>query len=120
MENDSLDELLRVVAKTPLPPSPSGLESRVWREIRSRRSRRAAGAHGLWMGLASLWGQLRLAYAAVAVALIVGVFMGHQVAWVNPDVFTRASHSQTGDLLGLRVFSAEPPAMPSTLLAQRP
>lgn len=119
MKNDPLDELLDTVAKTPLPRPPVGLESRVWREIRARRAREAENP-GWWAELAGLWGQMHLASAALATALVIGVFMGHQGARVFSTSPARTFDHQTGDSLGLRVFSAEPPTLPSTLLAQQP
>ena len=119
MKNDPLDELLNAAAQTPLPPLPVGLEDRVWREIRVRRLR-ATEYPGWWAELAGLWSQMRLASAALATALVIGVFMGHQGARAFADPVARTANHQTGDSLGLRVFSAEPPAMPSTLLARQP
>ena len=118
MENDPLSNLLGTYAKEPVPLPPGDLESRVWREIRARRSQPTSLAD--WFA-SVLTGWLRWTptYAAITVALFIGVFMGHVSSRMTTDS-PNPLGSQTGDSLGLAVFSAEPPAMPSTLLARQP
>ena len=118
MENDPLSDLLGTYAKEAVPPPPGDLESRVWREIRARRSQPTSLAERS-ASLLTGWLQRTPAYAAIAVALFIGVFMGHAGSTAAPDS-PGSPGNQTGDSLGLAVFSAEPPAMPSTLLARQP
>ncbi len=113
-----LDALLRRYVGEPIPTVPGNLESRVWREIRARRFQ-PEGIAGRFASLLKEWVQWKPTYAAVAVALLIGVVMGHAGSKVATDSATPFG-TQTGDSLGLAVFSAEPPAMPSTLLARQP
>lgn len=118
MENDPLNHLLDSYAKEPVPPMPGDLESRIWREIRARRSQPTNMAE--WVAsLLTGWWRWTPTYAAVAVALLIGVVMGHADSKAASDSLNPLGN-QTGDSLGLAVFSAEPPAMPSTLLARQP
>ena len=118
MENDPLSHLLGVYAKEPVPPPPGDLESCVWREIRARRSQ-PTSVTKWFTSLLSGWLRWTPTHAAVAVALLIGVVMGHANSRVAP-VSRNFLGNPTGDSLGLAVFSADPPAMPSTLLARRP
>jgi hypothetical protein len=110
--------LLGTYAKEPVPPPPGNLESRVWREIRSRRSQPTSTTER-FASLLTGWLRWTPTHAAVAVALLIGVVMGHATSRVAPDSPSPRGNP-TGDSLGLAVFSAEPPAMPSTLLARQP
>ncbi len=114
MEPDPLSRLLGKYAAEPAPPAPGDLESRVWREIRARRARPASVAEHFAV-LLTAWTPWTPACAALAVALLIGVVMGRANSIVSRDF-----PNQTGDSLGLAVFSADAPALPSTLLDHRP
>lgn len=106
-----LDDLLRRYAQAPLPPVPSNLESRVWREIRARQTNLAEpGVAGDWLGRwLELWREPRVAFAGVIIVVAIGVGM----SW------TAGGDAHVGtarQALGLGVFSAEAPSLPSTLL----
>lgn len=118
MENDPLSKLLETYAKEAVPAPPGNLESRVWCEIRARRSQPTSMAE--WFAsLRTSWLRWTPTYAAVAVALLIGVVMGH--AGSTPALDSLGSPgNQIGDSLGLAVFSSELPAMPSTLHAHQP
>ena len=118
MDNDPLDHLLGRLARAPIPPTPPGLEDRVRRQIRQRRAVPDGGRW--WQTFRNPgWETLRPAFAALAVAVVVGVVMGRGTADAFADP-RGLSAGQTGRSLGLEVFSSAPPAMPSTLLNRRP
>ena len=102
MNNQDLDDLLqRMRDLTKKRPSAS-FASNVWREIRKRKQ--AERVAGCW----SLAVLLRPAFAgtAVGLALAVGICGG----------VLSGLESQSKHAFGMEVFSAEPPALPSTVL----
>lgn len=107
-----LDALLQRLAAEPVPPVPANLESRVWREIRARRAgREGHGAGDDWLArLLRFWREPRVALAGAAAVVAIGFGMSWPAATDTRAVSTRQA-------LGLGVFSAEAPALPSTLLA---
>ena len=108
-----LDDLLKRYARQPIPPVPGDLESRVWREIRARRSHAQQSVGNDWLTrLLRLWREPRVAFAGVAAAVSIGIGM----SWVA-HADTRVV--STRQALGLVEFSAEAPSLPSTLLARQ-
>jgi hypothetical protein len=102
MNNQDLDDLLqRIRHLAAHRPSPN-FASNVWREIRKRK---AAQKTTYRSSLAAL---LRPAFAGVAVglALAIGICGG----------VLSGLESESNDAFGMEVFSAEPPALPSTVL----
>jgi hypothetical protein len=108
----SLDNLIGRYAAELIPLAPANLESQVWREIRARKTQQKQGSTvSRWFASAlRLWQEPRLALACATAAVAVGVAMSWlDVAQARPSSARRA--------LDLGVFSAEAPALPSTLLA---
>ena len=102
MNNRDLDDLLqRIRHLAAHRPSPN-FASNVWREIRKRKQAQKTTYRS------SLAALLRSAFAGVAVglALAIGVCGG----------VLSGRESEFKDAFGMQVFSAEPPALPSTVL----
>ncbi len=100
---NALDDLLREVARRPVPSLSGQFEQRVWRAIRQRR--KETGWLDAWLSL--LW-QPRFAVAAVMIGLVVGGIMG---AWEERIDHLRVRHS-----LHLEEFSSRAPSLASTLV----
>src|SRR5262249_3439976 len=102
MNNRDLDDLLqRMRDLTEKRPS-ANFASNVWREIRKRKqAERVAGR-------SSLSALLRPAFASAAVSLPLAVGICGGVL--------SGLESQSKHAFGMEVFSAEPPALPSTVL----
>jgi len=104
MNNQGLDDLLRRIRHlAAYRPSPN-FASNVWREIRKRKQAQKTTYRS------SLAALLRPAFAGVAVglALVIGI-CGGVLSCLEP---------QSKDAFGMDVFSAEPPALPSTVLGR--
>ena len=102
MNNQDLDDLLqRIRHLAAHRPSPN-FASHVWREIWKRKQAQKTTYRS------SLAALLRPAFAGVAVglALAIGICGG----------VLSCLESQSEDAFGMDVFSAEPPALPSTVL----
>ena len=100
--HDPLERALRELAQRPLSPAPSDLSSGVWAEIQRRREQ------SLWSRLFPLleWREMfrepRLAVAALACALVVGVLPA--AAWNRVQQQQRLAQQS----LHLDVFSSTP------------
>jgi hypothetical protein len=104
MNNQDLDDLLqRIRHLAAHRPSPN-FASNVWREIRKRKQAEKTNYRS------SLAALLRPAFASAAVglALAIGICGG----------VLSCLESQSEDAFGMDVFSAEPPALPSTVLGR--
>ena len=102
MNNQDLDDLLQRTRHLAVHrPSPN-FASNVWREIRKRKQAENTNYRS------SLAALLRPAFAgaAVGLALAIGICGG----------VLSCLESQSKDAFGMEVFSAEPPALPSTVL----
>jgi hypothetical protein len=102
MNSEDLDDLLQRIRNLPTNrPSPN-FASNVWREIRKRKQVEITTYRS------SLVILLRPAFAgaAVGLALAIGVYGG----------VLSGLESEFKDAFGMQVFSAEPPALPSTVL----
>ena len=102
MNNQDLDDLLRRIRHlAAYRPSPN-FASNVWREIRKRKQAQKTTYRS------SLAALLRPAFAgaAVGLALVIGISGG----------VLSCLESQSKDAFGMEVFSAEAPALPSTVL----
>jgi len=102
MNNQDLDDLLqRIRHLATHRPSPN-FASNVWREIRKRKQAEKTNYRS------SLAALLRPAFASAAVglALAIGICGG----------VLSGLESQSKHAFGMEVFSAEPPALPSTVL----
>ena len=102
MNNQDLDDLLqRIRHLAAHRPSPN-FASNVWREIRKRKQAQKTTYRS------SLAALLRPAFAgaAVGLALVIGISGG----------VLSGLESESQDVFGMEVFSAEAPALPSTVL----
>ena len=102
MNNQDLDDLLRRIRHlAAYRPSPN-FASNVWREIRKRKQAQKTTYRS------SLAALLRPAFAgaAVGLALVIGISGG----------VLSGLESESQDAFGMEVFSAEAPALPSTVL----
>jgi hypothetical protein len=102
MNNQDLDDLLRRIRHlAAYRPSPN-FASNVWREIRKRKQAQKTTHRS------SLAALLRPAFAgaAVGLALVIGISGG----------VLSGLESESQDAFGMEVFSAEAPALPSTVL----
>lgn len=103
MNQDPLDPLLKDYARRPLPLCPDDLQARVWDEIEQRRR----GPY--WTKVVPLleWRELfaepRLAIAAFACALVVGVVPGSLAAKARAEQQLAKRSFQFG------AFSSKPP-----------
>ena len=102
MNNQDLDDLLQRTRHLAVRrPSPN-FASNVWREIRKRKQAQKTTYRS------SLAALLRPAFAgaAVGLALVIGISGG----------VLSGLESESQDAFGMEVFSAEAPALPSTVL----
>lgn len=109
MDDRNLDELLARRRESPLPPLKSTFRQDVWREIRRRKAE--AGEHnGAWFGwlLEPLF-KPAMAFAALAVALVMGVGLG-------TTALAESRNMQTRLALDLQVFGSSSPSLPATLM----
>lgn len=107
MKQDKLDELLAALGRKPMPACPPDLESSVWRAIRFRKVVPRDSAAVLDYLADMIWQAKVLACSALT-AVTVGALIAVSLQATEPD--------PTAGALGLRVFSADAPALPSTLL----
>ena len=105
MDDHALTPLLAQLRATPLPAVPGSLQQDVWREIRQRRAEKPVS---WWASLFEPLLRPAPAFAALAVAVLVGVSGGSMA------MNFRSAH--TRHALGLEVFSSAAPALPATLL----
>ncbi len=111
-DQQRLDVLLAQLAGEPLPPLPGNLESRVWREIRARRTQDAHRTGRGWLArLLTMRRESRMAFAGLLAAAAIGITM----SWANAQNIQVDSTQQA---LDLKVFSVEAPSLPSTLLVR--
>ena len=102
MNNRDLDDLLQSIRHLPASRPSANFVSNVWREIRKRKHAERVACRS------SLSALLRPAFvgAAVGLALVIGISGG----------VLSGLESESQDVFGLEVFSAEAPALPSTVL----
>lgn len=102
MNNQDLDDLLQRIRQLAANrPSPN-FASNVWREIRKRKQAEKTNDRS------SLAALLRPTFAAVGLALAIGICGG----------VLSGLKFQSKQAFGMEVFSAEPPALPSTVLGR--
>lgn len=109
MKQEQIDELLRALARKPMPACPANLEASVWRAIRLHELAPRGFAAILDDAAESVWRAKTFALSAFT-ATLVGALVAFSWQAAAPDA--------TAGALGLRVFSADAPALPSTLLTQ--
>ena len=102
MNNQDLDDLLQSIRHLPASRPSANFVSNVWREIRKRKHAERVACRS------SLSALLRPAFAgaAVGLALVIGISGG----------VLSGLESESQDVFGMEVFSAEAPALPSTVL----
>ena len=102
MNNQDLDDLLQRIRHLAAHRPSANFASNVWREIRKRKQAQKTTYRS------SLAALLRPAFAgaAVGLALVIGIFGG----------VLSGLESESQDAFGMEVFSAEAPALPSTVL----
>lgn len=107
MDERRLDQRLKDLSVQGLPKFPETFNSGVWRSIRTRSTAREEG----WFdGLVSMFLRPRWAAATLAVTLLIGMNLGLALA--------DTQSTQKPDSLGLKVFAADSPTLPSTLFSQ--
>lgn len=104
MNENELEDLLRLHREKPLPRPPGNLAQNVWREIRRRRE---AGEGWLAWLLEPIC-QPRVVACALALAVMTGAGWSLKAASADPPKARAA--------LELQVFSPVSPSLPSTLL----
>ena len=102
MNNQDLDDLLQRIRHLAASRPSANFASNVWREIRKRKQAERVACR---LSLSAL---LRPAFAgaAVGLALVIGI-SGSVLSGLEPE---------SQDAFGMEVFSAEAPALPSTVL----
>ena len=109
MKQEQLDVLLQALARKPLPTCPPDLNASVWRAIRMVGKRPRSFDETFNDLVDSVWRINVIASSAFA-AFVVGVAITFSFQVNAPDATARA--------LSLRVFSADAPSLPSTLIGQ--
>ncbi len=108
MNANEWDETLRRLALTRTAVPPANLTTNVWREIRRRRGRQVR-RENFFDALVGAGLRPRWALSAVSLAIAVSVVFG---------VIEASATMETPSPLGLNVFSAAAPTLPSTLISQ--
>jgi hypothetical protein len=108
MDESQLNQDLKALSEQPIPNLPSNFNGSVWAKIRVAK---AAAIRENWLdGLVSTLLRPRWATAALAITLLVGGNFGR--------ILTSSENVPTHRPLGLEVFAADAPTLPSTLLGQ--
>lgn len=109
MDDQNLDQLLAQRREEPLPSLPATFQQGVWREIRQRKAE-AGERPGAWFGwlLEPLF-KPAMAFAALALALVMGVSLG-------TTALADSRNAQTRLALDLQVFGSSSPSLPATLM----
>ncbi len=106
MNSQKLDAMLNKLILEPLPQVPASLEADVFRQIRLADERHESRLGWAW--LLNPWMVPRAAVACLGVALLAGFLAG--------TLLFRSKHSTVSASLGMEVFSAYSPHLPSTRL----
>lgn len=109
MKQEQLDVLLGALARKPLPACPRDLEGSVWRAIRLREASPCGILPALDDLADSVW-RAKVLVCSAFTAMTVGAIVAFSWQAAVPDA--------TAGALGLRVFSADAPSLPSTLLTR--
>ena len=109
MDDRNLDHLLAQRRDAPLPAVPASFQQDVWRKIRQRKAE-AGERPGAWFGwlLEPLF-KPAMAFAALALALVMGVSLG-------TTALADSRNAQTRLALDLQVFGSSSPSLPATLM----
>ena len=109
MDDQNLDHLLAQRREAPLPPLSANFQQGVWREIRRRKSE-FAERQATWFGwlLEPLF-RPAMAFAGLALALVIGVGLGTTALADSRKAHTRFA-------LDLQVFGSASPSLPATLI----
>ncbi|MEO6994466.1 MAG: hypothetical protein ABI273_12605 [Lacunisphaera sp.] len=108
MNSDPLDDLLRTYAKHPV-PTPPELTTAVWSMIANRRKRPFWSGLLPVLSLSEVFREPRLAFPALALALLVGILPATITSSTAAAKLARES-------LHFEVFAAHSPGTPSALL----
>jgi hypothetical protein len=114
MKPDALDQHLAAYAKQPLPSAPTGTKADIWREIECRRRQSFWARSFPVLDWHEIFSEPRLAGAALAFAVAMGVFPAVLVARAeNQKRLARES-------IHLEVFTASPPGQLAMLMLPPP
>jgi hypothetical protein len=106
MDESQLKKALKTLSERSIPNLPSNFNESVWARIRVTE---ATAVRENWLaGLVSML--LRPPWATVALAITLGI--GASLGFAFADTEAAQNHKY----LGLKVFSGDSPALPSTLL----
>ena len=109
MDDRNLDLLLAQRREVPLPSLPTTFQQGVWREIR-RRKAEFAERQATWFGwLLEPIFRPAMAFAGLALALVIGVGLGTTALADSRKAHTRLA-------LDLQVFGSAAPSLPATLI----
>ena len=109
MDDRNLDHLLAQRRETPLPAVPVIFQQGVWREIRERKAE-FAERQATWLGwLLEPIFRPAMAFAGLALALVIGVGLGTTALADSRKAHTRFA-------LDLQVFGSASPSLPATLI----
>ena len=109
MDDQNLDRLLAQRREAPLPRLSANFQQGVWREIRQRKAE-AREHHGTWFAwLVEPLFKPATTFAALALALVMGVSLG-------TTALADSRNTQTRFALDLQVFGSSSPSLPATLM----
>ena len=109
MDDQNLDHLLALRREVPLPSLTATFQQDVWGEIR-RLKAEAAGRQATWFGwLLEPIFRPTMAFAGLALALVIGVGLGTTAVADSRKAHTRLA-------LDLQVFGSASPSLPATLI----
>ena len=109
MDDRNLDHLLAQRREVPLPAVTTNFQQGVWREVRRRKAETDA-RQATWFGwLLEPIFRPAMAFAGLALALVIGVGLGTTALADSRQAHTRLA-------LDLQVFGSASPSLPATLI----
>ena len=109
MDDQNLDHLLAQRREVPLPSLTANFQQDVWREIRRRKSEAAERQATGFGWLLEPNFRPAMAFAGLALAVIIGVALGTTALADSRKAHTRLA-------LDLQVFGSASPSLPATLI----